>query len=239
MSILNIFSIKDDDDNSVFDKIMFILFILPRSILFPLEDVINKILLSDDFLLPHSLMFDRGLIEFVLSLIISLILFLTGTLNINYNKNIPLIILIKIINMIIYSVKAFCLMKIIYIYTSQYVSFLVVSESVAGTVNFIITKLYKKEIHFFNTVLFKIFIEILSLIIVLFGTLMYNEIIVINKWGLYEKTKKYLLLKGEEDLIISSIEADNDDEDNNDEKIKDKNKNTNNEIDLNQINNKK
>ena len=235
MSILDIFSIIKDKDSS-WDKLWFLIFILPRAILFPLEDVINKILLSDDFLLPHSLMFRRGIIEFVLLFIMSLILFSTGKLNLDYNnKNIPLIILIKSIHIIIYFVKAFCLMKIIYIYTSQYVSFLVVSESFAATVNLLINITYGKQSIYSKNVIY-IIIEILSLIIVSFGTLMYNEIIVINKWGLHEKTRNYLLFKGEEDLIISSIEDDNDDEDNNSVKKKDKNKNSNNAIDLSQIN---
>ena len=68
---------------------------------------------------------------------------------------------------------------------------------------------------------------------------MYNEIIVINRCGLHEKTKNYLLLKGEEDLIISSIDDDNDDEDNNSVKKKDKNENSNNGIGLSQINDTK
>ena len=223
MSILDIFSIIKDKDSS-WDKLWFLIFILPRAILFPLEDVINKILLSDDFLLPHSLMFRRGIIEFVLIFIMNLILFSTGKLNLDYNnKNIPLIILIKSIHIIIYFVKAFCLMKIIYIYTSQYVSFLVVSESVAGTVNLLINKAYGKGfLHDFSHPII-IIIEILSLIIVTFGTLMYNEIIVINKWGLHEKTKNFLLLKGEEDFIISSMEVE--DENNDVNKKNDNNKN--------------
>ena len=50
MSILDIMSITNDKD-ILWDKLWFLIFILPRPILFPLEDVINKILLSDDFLL--------------------------------------------------------------------------------------------------------------------------------------------------------------------------------------------
>ena len=225
MSVLDVISIIEDKENSGWDKKMFILFILPRSFFFPLEDVINKILLSDDFLLPHSLMFRRGIIEFVLIFIMSLILFSTGQLNLDYNnKNIPLIILIKSIYIIIYFAKAFCLMKIIYIYTSQYVSFLVVSEQVAGTLNIIINNVYGEEVpsgYSENNIF--IIIEILSLIIVTFGTLMYNEIIVINKCGLHEKTKNFLLLKGEEEFIISSMEVD--DENNDVNKKNDNNKN--------------
>ena len=127
-------------------------------------------------------------------------------------------------------------MKIIYIYTSQYVSFLVISESVAGTVNLLINKAYGKGFfHIYHDIIY-IIIEILSLIIVTFGTLMYNEIIVINKWGLHEKTKNFLLLKGEEDFIISSMEVD--DENNDINKKNDNNKNNAIEMGLSQANDK-
>ena len=137
ISTIDIISIINDEDN-ISVKLLFILFILSRPIFFPLADVINKILLSKAFLLPHTLMFDRGLIEFTILLIISLILFLTNSLDISYESNIIYIILIKFGFTIIYFIKAFCLMQVIYNFTSQYVSFLVTSESLAGTLNLII-----------------------------------------------------------------------------------------------------
>ena len=92
--------------------------------------------------------------------------------------------------------------------------------------NIIINNVYGEEVpsgYSENNIF--IIIEILSLIIVTFGTLMYNEIIVINKWGLHEKTKNYLLLKGEEEFIISSMEVE--DENNDINKKNDNNKNNN------------
>ena len=43
-------------------------------------------------------------------------------------------------------------------------------------------------------------LEIISIIIVIFGTLMYNEIIIINLFGLEEKTKKNLTLEQNEEV---------------------------------------
>ena len=46
----------------------------------------------------------------------------------------------------------------------------------------------------------EIILDIFSLIIILIGTLLYNEMIVINKWGLNKKTKNELLLMGTKEM---------------------------------------
>ena len=217
MSLLDIISIIIEGKD-VSNKFLFLLFILPRSIFYPLEDVLNKILLSNDFLLPHTLMYDRGLIEFIILLIISLILLLTGklTLTFKYGEEAVYIILFRIVNIIISFAEAFCLMEVIYIFTSQYVSFLIVSESFAGVLNFLININIndgKSPSPYKNNTF--IFIDILSLITITFGTLMYNEMIIINKWGLQENTKTGLLLKEQNDFIIAMDEVGGNDENDN------------------------
>ena len=109
-------------------------------------------------------------------------------------------------------------MKIIYIFTSQYVSFLIVSESLAGTLNFLININNMNKTTPINEEIY-LTIELLSLFIVIFGTLMYNEMIIINKWGLQENTKKGLLLKEQkESNTINLVPVEDNDEDNNNEK---------------------
>ena len=216
MSSIDFITIVDNEDYKFSTKIWYLLFILPRAIFFPLEDAINKILLSDDFLLPHSLMFDRGLIEFPILLIFSLILFLTKKLKISYkdSENIKYMLLIKIAQTIVLSVKAFCLMQAIYIYTSQYVSFLVISETFGGTLNLFINILFSDDDYpdiYKHT--FVIIAEIICVIIIIFGTLMYNEMIIVNKFGLQENTNRGLHIKEKTDLIVANnVEPLNDEE---------------------------
>ena len=64
-----------------------------------------------------------------------------------------------------------------------------------------------------------IIFEIISLIIITFGALIYNEIIIINKYHLNENTKKELLIKElkEEQEIVNTTDI-------NEEKNKDDNK---------------
>ena len=108
------------------------------------------------------------------------------------------IFIIKCLFSIVYSVKAFFLIEIIYIFNSQFVSFLVVSETIGGTIIMFIKGDSKENIF--------VILEIIALILVLFGTLIYNEIIIINLCGLSEKTGKNLKLEEEaerEDQLMS------------------------------------
>ena len=58
MSISDIISLKNMNNSK--DILIFIMIIFPKCILFPLGDVLYKIILTNDFLLPHTLMFYRG-----------------------------------------------------------------------------------------------------------------------------------------------------------------------------------
>ena len=69
----------------------------------------------------------RGSIEFVVFSIITIIL-------INLEIELFEVSFYNLIYLIFYSIKAFCLMKTIYIFNSQYVSFLVISETVGSTI---------------------------------------------------------------------------------------------------------
>ena len=202
MSSLDFITIIHNKEHGFSTKIWYLFFILPRALLFQLEDLINKILLSDDFLLPHSLMFDRGLIELFILLIFSLILFLTKKLEISYDsENIKYIVLIKTAQTIVYSIKAFCLMQAIYIYTSQYVSFLVVAESFGGVLNLFINIISNDDYpKIYKNIIF-IIAEIICVIIIISGTLIYNEMIIINKFGLQENTNIGLHIKEKTDYI--------------------------------------
>ena len=88
--------------------------------------------------------------------------------------------------------KVFCLMKIIYIFNPQYVSFLVISETFRES---IVMFLEEKETNFYTNIL-----EVVALALVLFGTLMYNEILIINLCGLETKTKKSLTKEQREEM---------------------------------------
>ena len=196
-------------------KIFYYIFIIARPLLFSLADVLDKILLSDDFLLPHYLMFNRGIINIIILSISAACLIVTSKLEfIIISEDLFKRILIKCGFIFVAFLKAFFLLKIIYIFTSQYVSFLVMAEAFGGILNhfhdiFISGKNFNEKIG--NS--YSIIIDIISIIIITFGALLYNEMIIINKWHLEVNTKKELLIKerNEEDEMINVKELDEED----------------------------
>ena len=234
MSILDVISLINNklDKNYKY----FILFILPKGILFPLEDVFNKILLSCGFLLPQSLMFIRGLIEFpIIIAIILILLFVPQYQSKFFEKDIIIKIIVKLIYILISTIRGYCLMKTIYIFNPQYVSFLILAEGFSNSFNYFISEGESLEI-------IHLIIRIICLIIMGFGILMFNEIIIVNKCGLQENTKKYLAIKAKIDFDISnrrtSFIPDDENEfydDNVNNNIQDNNINNNNEKELTNV----
>ena len=96
------------------NNLIYMLIALLRAILFPLADTINQILLSKYFLLPHYLMVIRGIIEFVIFSFITIILIILKIYFFEMNMEFYIFFIL----LIFYSIKAFCLMSIIYIFNS-------------------------------------------------------------------------------------------------------------------------
>ena len=186
-------------------------------ILFSIEDSTSKILLTNKFLLPHFLMFWKGLICFIMFLILIPILFFTSTITINNFESLfkggdlRLHILIKIILIIFSFFQSFSIFKIINIFTPIHVGFLNVISSLFGIIEFsIVTSQLEHVIH--------LIFDIICLILIGFGTLIFTEILIINAWGLNENTKNGLLLKEQLDkLPPESTLLTNDDEQQSDE----------------------
>ena len=195
MSISDIISIKMR--NMKFnDIIIFILIIFPKSILFPLEDLFNKILLTNDYLLPHSLIFRRGIYQFGLFFIIIPFLYSKSLITFEYFNE------LKKFNIIIYSilfifisfVRNICLMNVIYIFNIHYVSFLLAIIIFDNTIR----QFFEEDnIYDFTQIkgIMYFIVDIIALLIISLGTLIFNEMIVINAYGLNEKTKMGLLIE--------------------------------------------
>ena len=187
--------------------------IIPK-VLYALEDTINKIILTDRFILPHFLLFFRGLINAILVSMLICILYFTSSLDFRYYDNIlnniqVSEILFKILSFIFLTCKIFCIFKIIYIFTPQHVGFcLVIIYMFNAIKNMILAGDFQNE--FF----YCLFI-IISLLFIAFGTLIFNEMILINCWGLNENTKSGIINKEQlENIELKNpvINEDNDDD---------------------------
>ena len=108
ISILGIISI-DTKNQRIYAFTM----IIPK-VIYALEDTINKIILTDRFILPHFLLFFRGLINAILVSILICILYFTSSIDFRYYDNIlnniqVSEIIFRIISFIFMACKIFCI----------------------------------------------------------------------------------------------------------------------------------
>ena len=173
-----------------------------KFVILSLEDVINKLLLTDKFLLPQSLMFLRGLfnsIMFVLFILfIYLMKFMDFSFNINDSKsNIYIQISLIIVYIFFAFLRSFSVIKVIDIFSPQHVSFI--------NVIFYLFRLLNCRINSKDNIAL-IINDSLCLFIIAFSTLVFNEILIIKTCGLDENTKNGFLekeKKEKEDIILS------------------------------------
>ena len=215
----------------------YILFIIPKFIVFAIGDTLSKIILNDKFLLPHYLMFYKGLCNLCMHIIIILpILLITKSLKFTNDEgdnfisdgNIFTNIILMISTIVTLFLKGFCIFNVIYIFSPQHVCFLNITISL---VNFIIFKISDKRLD-----IFKIIIYIFSFIIIIFGTLVHNEMIIINVFKLNKQTKVFISKRGKNEILemnptILLMDKINEEEEEDDDKS-----NNTNSIDNNVIN---
>ena len=181
-------------DNVDFKNWPFFISVGLKFIILPLEDVINKILFNEKFLLPHTLMFIRGFFDLFIFILFIPIFIIIKNKNKKYfslketqkDVNIILQIFLVILYIFLYSFRIFCVMKVIYIFSPQHVAFL--NEI------FYLFVLLRCRINA-NDGLTVIFVDLTCLIIIITSTLVFNEMIIINLCGLNKNTKNALLLK--------------------------------------------
>ena len=171
-------------------------FTFVKFITVPLEDVINKILLTNKFLLPQSLMFMRGLYNLVMLLFIIPTLYFINELKLDFYFNENEIGYIIQISLVIFFIaftllKSFFIMKVIYIFTPQHVAFL--------NVVFYMLRLLRCRITTGDKSLI-IISDSIFLAIIIFSTLLFNEMIVVKACGLHDNTKDGFLIKEKEEF---------------------------------------
>ena len=208
ISILGIMSIETENQK----KYVFTM-VVPK-VIYALEDTINKIILTDKFVLPHFLLFFRGLFNTLLVSILITALYFTSSIDSRYYNNILSNILFsevlfKILSFIFMIFKIFCIFEIIYIFTPQHVGFCIVIIYIVNAVkNIIVTDDFQNEFYYclFN---------VICLIFIGFGTIIFNEMLIINCWGLNENTKSGMINKEKlENIELSNTVYSENNEDN-------------------------
>ena len=206
------------DVEEVFQKYMkiYILIFIIRGILFPLQDTLTKIIYKEDYVMPDLFMFLRGFGEFMIILVVTPFFYffvwkkdnVFDTLELNIKSIIFMCILYTLFSFI----KAYLLLNVIYYFSSQSVSFLIISESIAGSIYEIINLFIKDKSEMSIKDIFKLVIEIIVVLITTFGTLVYDEIIVIKKCGMDRYVASEIALRANSEIDSLGISFSEDEE---------------------------
>ena len=191
-------------------SIIYIIMIIIRYILYSLEDILNKLVLIYFFINPETLLFYKGIFSLIYLVIFTLSLIIFDKLNF---PELNLIFLANIfcrLYFIIFNIiRSIYIVKVIDVFSSQHISFLRVLETIFLFIFYKIDSKYKnaiisekKDTNIFDNyihleTLYE-WIEVGGFLILLFSTLIHNEIIILN----CKRYKKYT-------LYFLKIEADN------------------------------
>lgn len=195
---------KADVKYSLFEKIIFSIVLVIQTIAYSLEDVLNKIALTRDNITPYSLLFYKGLFQVPLVIITTLLILLykdneeRNVFQIFLNSSIIKFVSIRRSIFIFFNIiRSICLVQVIDNFSSQYLSILKVLESLFFFIYFLIYDMIEpKEIF----ELYQKIILIILFIILVLTSLVYNEIVVINIFGLQDYTQHGLDVLAEKDL---------------------------------------
>ena len=168
-----------------------------RGLSIPFEDTIIKKLFTENYLLPEKFMLIRGIFVGLIIIVLTPILYFSFGLTwmITFHTS-------NIVTIVIYTlcsfVKAYFLLKIIYYFSSQSVSFLVISESITGCICRIIDFIKDKNKETLEYIL--VVLELIGILIITFSTLLYDEVVIVNKCGLNRNVRKKIIKRGEEEM---------------------------------------
>ena len=219
LGILDIISIINKEPNIGANlKILFGIFLIIQTIAYSYEDVLNKIALEKDYFTPYSLLFYKGLFQIPLVIILSLfILIYKDNQGNNVWKSFSALdsgslnfILIKRSIFIVFNIlRSISLVQVIDKFSSQYLSILKVLESLFIYIYFLIDIKGKDYFKWYENIIMSI-----SFLILVLTSLIYNEVLVLNIFGLQDYTQHGLDIQAEKDLRdaeteISCLNSDN------------------------------
>ena len=181
--------------------------IVLRGFSIPLEHMLVKQIFENNHIFPAAMQFIRGSMELIIMIIITPILYYSFCSNTDLNpRNDTSVIVVMIFNILKSFITSYIRLKIIYRFSIQSVSFLYISICLGGS----IVKIYDYIIADERPVdyTFYVLFELIGTLIVLFATLVYDEVIIVNKWGLNENVKLGIIKRGEEEDKKATIELD-------------------------------
>ena len=182
--VINIINIYNNTNNY---KYFFLIHYIYTNIIYSLEDVLNKICLNQSIIIPHELMFYKALFQVLFLFIITLIDFaaLVEYIGIIWEKELFKYSIYRLSFIISNIFRTWSLIMIIDRSNPNHLSVLKSSEfafQLLFDIFYILDYKVDQIIIIFG---------IICVIFSIFGSIIYNEIIIINKWGLFKFTYYY------------------------------------------------
>ena len=185
--------------------------IIAQYILYSLEDIINKVALNKLFITPESLLFYKGLFSFVYLSILTACLYLLELIQFPiFDKTFIANIMCRLYFIVFNIIRSIYLVKVIDFFSSEHISFLRVLETIVlfffykidGNQKEYIYKNYSKTNiidNYFHLPIQYELIEIGAFFILLFSTLIHNEIIILNCKKLKRHTIYFLNIEADKE----------------------------------------
>jgi hypothetical protein len=156
--------------------------------LYPTEDTIQKKIFTENYIIPELFFLFRGLGDLILFIVITPILYFSLWIkddeSFDLASSLPSIVILSIVYCIFSFIKELIVLKVLYYFFVQSVSFLIISESLTGTISEIVRFFDSKKNKSENYNIIFLTIDIIIIFLTAFATFIYNEIIVIRKCGL-------------------------------------------------------
>ena len=203
---------KDETLNYIYTGIL-----AYKGILFPLEQTIAKKVFINMYILPEYYLFLRAIFGFAFLSVLTTILYFCLWFNDNEafhldsNANVIKIVITSILYCIYYFLQDYIILKVIYYFSIQSVAFLLVSESVTGSISEIIRFFTEKKSSTSDYEIIFLIIEIIIILLTAFATFVYNEIIVLKICGLDKNVATEIASRALSEVNLINIVENEDD----------------------------
>ena len=197
---------------------IYLITIIIQYIFYSLEDIMNKVALIYLFINPETLLFYKGLFSLLYLFIFTIIMIIFDDLRFpNFDKKLLANIFMRSYFIVFNIIRSFYIVKVIDVFSSQHISFLRVFETIVLFIFYKIDSYYKKNNknnsnifdNYFHLPIIYDFIEVGAFLILLFSTLIHNEIIILNCKKYKRYTIYYLNFEAEKEKLDVNVKDSN------------------------------
>ena len=204
--LVNFANIVNLSKNSDFERFYYVLILLITLVFFGIQEVLHKKIMQSNYVSPYKLLFLEGSISLILQVILLIIIAITGLFEETpfYENCEPLHILIFFFFFLSEAFLNLFVLLTNFYYSPTHRS---VSDSLACLILTIIF-LFMEGGTDYSANIWYIITLIIGMPLLLFGCLLYNELIIVYVWGLNSNTSKEVIKRAnEEQSQFESIEA--------------------------------